>query len=114
MSGLREAAQAALTAWDDPTGMPAMCEAMDALRAALAQDEPTCKNCGDAIHPNFPCAEARALREPTGKALTDQQIDAIADGIPVDDVDGSPLAASRWHVRLARAIERHYGIGGNE
>ena len=39
MSDLRKAAQAVLSAWDDPTGMPNLCRALDALRAALAEPE---------------------------------------------------------------------------
>jgi hypothetical protein len=37
MSNLREAAQQALEAWQDQQGMKLLCEAMDALGAALEQ-----------------------------------------------------------------------------
>ena len=30
----------------------------------MNEDYPRCKKCGDYIHPNFPCEEAKALREP--------------------------------------------------
>ena len=37
MTDLRQAAQQALDAWDDPAGMKDLCVAMDALRTALEQ-----------------------------------------------------------------------------
>lgn len=37
MTDLRQAAQKALDAWDDPMGMKDLCVAMDALRTALEQ-----------------------------------------------------------------------------
>lgn len=40
MNDLRTVAQQALEAWDSPTGMKDLCEAMDAIRAALAQPAP--------------------------------------------------------------------------
>ena len=39
MTDLRQAAQQALDAWDNPTGMKRLCVAMDALRTALEQPE---------------------------------------------------------------------------
>ena len=52
MTDLRQAAQMALDAWDDPAGMKDLCVAMDALRTALEQQaEPVavygyCPDCG--------------------------------------------------------------------
>lgn len=47
MSELRKAAQTVIQAWDDPVGMPALCRALDALRAALAKcDYPDCVDNG--------------------------------------------------------------------
>ena len=40
MSDLRTAAQKVVDAWRDPLGMKRLCEAMEALRDALAQPEP--------------------------------------------------------------------------
>ena len=37
MTNLRQAAQEALDAWDNPTGIKRLCVAMDALRTALEQ-----------------------------------------------------------------------------
>ena len=39
MTDLRQAAQQALEAWDDPMGMKDLCVAMDALRTALEQQQ---------------------------------------------------------------------------
>lgn len=39
MTTLRQAAEMALEAWDDPQGMPKLCKALDKLREALAQPE---------------------------------------------------------------------------
>ena len=39
MTNLRQAAQEALDAWDNPTGMKRLCVAMDALRTALEQQQ---------------------------------------------------------------------------
>lgn len=50
--------------------------------------------------------QAAAVRVP----LTDAQIDAMSDAIPVDDFHEQN---STWHIRLARAIERAHGIGIN-
>ena len=100
-------------------------------RAALAQDEPTVvtddmayrfrRAYTDAPASAYDIEDIKrglaavfAAAPHRRKPLTDQQIDAIADGIPVDDIDGSPLAASRWHIRLARAVEKHHGIGGDK
>ena len=40
------------------------------------------------------------------KPLTDEEIEQIADGIPVDDFVGP----TTWHLKLARAIEQAHGI----
>tara|TARA_R110000868_G_scaffold191533_2_gene435708 strand:+ start:117 stop:530 length:414 start_codon:yes stop_codon:yes gene_type:complete len=42
------------------------------------------------------------------KPLTDADIETVADSLPADDL-GMPTT---WHLRLARAIERAHGIGG--
>ena len=39
MTDLRQAAQMALDAWDDPAGMKDLCVAMDAIRTALEQQQ---------------------------------------------------------------------------
>ena len=39
MTDLRQAAQQALDAWDNPTGMKRLCVAMDTLRSALAMHQ---------------------------------------------------------------------------
>jgi hypothetical protein len=44
MNDLRTAAQKVVDAWSDPLGMKHLCEAMEALRAALAHQEPDLRN----------------------------------------------------------------------
>lgn len=44
------------------------------------------------------------------KPLTEEEIEQIADGIPVDDFVGP----TTWHLKLSRAIERAHGIGEKE
>lgn len=41
--------------------------------------------------------------------LTDAEIERIADSVPIDEIESQQ---STWHIRLARAIEAHHGIGG--
>ena len=43
------------------------------------------------------------------KPLTDDEIESLADALPIDEMTISP---STWHLKLARAIERAHGIGG--
>lgn len=44
MSDLRTAAQKVVDAWGDPLGMKRLCEEIEALRAALAHQEPDLRN----------------------------------------------------------------------
>jgi hypothetical protein len=54
----------------------------------------------------FAALIAAAKRKP----LTAEKIEAIADSLPIDDMS----MPTTWHLRLARAIERAHGIGGEE
>lgn len=57
----------------------------------------------------FPPENRRSIVKPrNGKPLTDAEIDALADAIPVDTIEST---VSTWHLKLARAIERAHGIG---
>ena len=50
------------------------------------------------------------LDPPKRKPLTAEKIEAVADSLPIDDMS----MPTTWHLRLARAIERAHGIGGEE
>ena len=133
MTTLREAAQQALEALEFYKGCygasPAEETTITALRAALAEpvQEPVAwvlalpdgrldrlsvvayddeaeemlqrSIAGCTLVPLYPAPPQR-------KPLTDEEIEQIADGIPVDDFVGP----TTWHLKLARAIEAAHEI----
>lgn len=88
MSDLRKAAQAVLSAWDDPAGTTGVCRALDDLRAALATVPSDC----------------RYSHQPQREPLTDEEIHDCFQQRSRDKTKERRL--------ITRAIERAHGIGG--
>jgi hypothetical protein len=106
MTTLREAAQAALDAWDTFSSKQQLlvADAMTDLRAALAAPEPAVKK----IPPRkFPDDEP----EPTQKPMTEEQIRKLL-AKHRSNIEGKKRC-DPWYEYLAtvRAVERHHGIG---
>jgi hypothetical protein len=101
MNELRQAAQQVVDAWNDPLGMKRVCEAMDALHAALGQPEQVwltgCPSCG--TDGGCDCDEGTynpPRREWRG--LTEEDVVRIYDDTPSAKVGA-------FIVRFARLIE---------
>ena len=136
MSAFRETAQQALEALEMARrfvysdNRPQCDDAIDALRAVLAQHEPepvawrTFDGEDGYVYMSFEDNESYAAEwaqrnprragwvEPLFTAplqrlpLTEEEIEQIADSIPVDDFVGP----TTWHIKLVRAAERAHGI----
>lgn len=130
---LREAAQQALVALEDPwsAGPDGVAAAIIALRAALAEAtinkmetvEPSREQIKSILQGLSHCYVEQSAAEflrvwirdwtankvapPKRNPLPDEEIRRIDDATPFHEV-------SDWAVRFARAIERAHGIGGEE
>ena len=98
------------------------CDALHALRAALAQQQAKPQGCDHCRHPLYAATRCRVCgrvteqaepvqEPPQRKPLTQEQLYALYDEHATHQEEGP--AMSGWF-DFARAIERAHGIGGQE
>ena len=108
MTDLRQAAQEALDAWDNPTGMKRLCVAMDALRTALEQQQAEPTPWRDMVVVNLVRDgvnkhKARELADHFAAPPQRQWVGLEAEEI-LDLFDRNNVYGSKW-IEFARTVE---------
>ena len=87
MTDLRQAAQQALEAWDDPAGMKDLCVAMDALRTALEQQ-------AEPVHGDIRALKYR-IHELEGEVMGYKRMLNVAEAASQPQQQAEPVAPLR-------------------